>query len=365
MTNKEKLDFITWHLDSLNELSECTGYKLKYKTKIRNQKIKDTIPHYLYKYRTCTNQNLKTLERQNAYFSSPKTWNDSLDVTVRYDFEKDSKIFHENLNNFISICSLYIIKRFISPLEINKYENEIDEITSLYKKVIVNDEKLDNDTLISLLEPKMGASDAITLSNILFKSIQELSNINNRTDKTGIFNLNNLRNEYLFYSLSESYDIDSQWATYANNCSGFCVCYEMVPKNKQEENLILDLLPIYYAKKEKILITELFLKIIKCENFNERIQLQNKLSHKLYSSLYTKTKSWKPEKEWRFCILNKNHLDGIEVDFNFATKIYLGEKISPYWKKRLINIARKQNLEVYERKFDKTKSNIKYVKIEI
>ncbi len=365
MTNKEKLDFIIWYLDSLNELSYCSGYKLKYKTKIRNDKIKNTIPHYLYKYRACTNKNLRTLERQKAYFSSPKTWNDSLDTTVRYDLKKDAEIFYENFDNYISKILSTITNKFIPQSKIDKYKSEIDEITFLYNQVIKNNEKISYDKLVSILEPKMGSTKAMEISNILFQSIQELSMITNNTDGAGIFNLNNLRDEYLFYSLSESYDIDSQWAAYANNRSGFCICYEIIPKNEQEEELALNLLPIYYAKKEKFLITELFNKIIKCKNIDENIQLQNELAHELYSSLYTKVPSWKPEKEWRFCIFNKKNVDGIEIDFNFATKIYLGEKISSYWKKRLINIAKKLNLDVYERKIDKTKSNIHYIKIEI
>lgn len=70
------------------------------------------------------------------------------------------------------------------------------------------------------------------------------------------------------------------------------------------------------------------------------------------------------EQEWRFSIPLIN-TDSNLIDFNFAKSIYLGENIEESWKQQLIEIAKEQNLKVFQRKLNKTQSNWDHEEINI
>ncbi len=167
------------------------------------------------------------------------------------------------------------------------------------------------------------------------------------------------------FSLSETYTNNHQWAMYANNGKGFCIGYEIIPKNQREASLLPELLPIYYGEKKDLLLTKLFDECLEYAIRNKTLNdLINQESESLFVSFYTKNIEWIGEQEWRFSIPLIN-TDSNLIDFNFAKSIYLGENIEESWKKQLIEIAKEHNLKVFQRKLNKTKSNWDYEEINI
>lgn len=177
------------------------------------------------------------------------------------------------------------------------------------------------------------------------------------------FSFNDIRNKCIIYSLSKTYSNNHQWSIYADNGKGFCIGYEILPKNKKEASLLPELLSIYYGKRKELsisrMLNESLVYSIKLETLNDLINEESEL---LFVSLHTKTLEWIGEQEWRFNIPLESGKSNL-IDFDFATSIYLGENINDYWKNQLIDIAREQHLKVYQRKLNKTKSNWIYDEI--
>ena len=178
-----------------------------------------------------------------------------------------------------------------------------------------------------------------------------------------LMKFNDIREEMLMYSLSETYDNNHQWAMYADEGNGFCIGYHIRPKSYREASLIRNLLPIYYGQKDPLIITRYLDEILTYTMRAETIdELGKQESGKLYVSLYIKTIEWMGEQEWRFSI-PKHQAENNAVPFDFAESIYLGENIEDDWKDKLIEIAREQGLAVYKRKLDSTKSKWIYLRL--
>ena len=92
--------------------------------------------------------------------------------------------------------------------------------------------------------------------------------------------------------------------------------------------------------------------------------LVNQESESLYVALHTKTLQWIGEEEWRF-IIPIDQAKYNAIPFDFAKSIYLGENIEPEWKERLISIAKEQNLKIYQRQLNRTKSKWIYSEVSI
>lgn len=167
------------------------------------------------------------------------------------------------------------------------------------------------------------------------------------------------------YSVSETYTNNHQWAIYAADGTGFCIGYNIKPKNDRERSLIPNLLPIYYGEKTEMRLTRMLDEtleyVVRPEMLND---LVNQESEHLYVSLHTKDHEWNGEQEWRFCIPSFQSNTNL-IDFDFVESIYLGESISDEWKDKLIEIAKEQKLKVYQRKLDGTKSKWLYEEIKI
>ena len=86
------------------------------------------------------------------------------------------------------------------------------------------------------------------------------------------------------------------------------------------------------------------------------------LSTSLSISTWTKKDDYIAEKEWRIMLLKKNHNNNL-LDFNFAKAIYLGININQRNKTRLMNIAKEQGLEVYQREKKEIGYGKKYTRI--
>lgn len=91
------------------------------------------------------------------------------------------------------------------------------------------------------------------------------------------------------YSLSEKHDNNHQWAMYADDGRGFCIEYEIKPKNKDDLKLITSLLPICYGKKTPFLISKLISEWIETIMQNEDIDnLIYKQAELAFIQLYKK-----------------------------------------------------------------------------
>lgn len=369
MTNEEKLEFIKTNYKSARcwELLQGDDKKIFYEDWIKT--LLSIIPLKLYKYRTCNENNLKMLKNKTAWFSSPSTWNDPIDVTVSYDLEKDVQELEKNFDKYVFKFAFAFINKYIESFCNQKKFVTKEQVREVYYNAFEGEKDINIDRIVSYLEPVVGWKPA---RQIAVKTQEAFVMVGKSDFKDKIINefkqflgFNDIRTKVFMYSLSETYENNHQWAIYADGGKGFCIGYEIKPKNMEEASMITNLLPIYYGKKDEVLISKMLDETLEYIMREETLgDLVNQESESLYVALHTKTLQWIGEEEWRF-IIPIEQAETNAIPFDFAKSIYLGENIESEWKEKLIDIARNQNLKVYQRQLDITKSKWVYKEITI
>lgn len=358
MTNEEKLAFIkeNYLFSRKLELSVDKGKVIAEWEK----SILSSIPRNLYKYRVCNDNNLNALKNKKAWFSDPNTWNDPVDVTVLYNLEEDIKHLDEHFDDYVVKFAFSFINKYIESFCEQKKFVTAEEVKSVYYSVFKDDGEFKPEKMISYLEPVVGWKPA---RQITVKTQEALIQAMSPEFKERVLNdfkqflgFNEIKNEVLMYSLSETFENNHQWAMYADGGKGFCIGYKLKINNPVDESLVRNLLPIYYGEKRELKLFKMLDESLEYYIRHENLfDLLNQETENLYVSLYTKAPEWNGEQEWRFAIM-KFQLKSNLVDFDYADSLFLGENISDEWKLKLIEIAKNQNLKVYQRKLDKMKS---------
>ena len=362
MTNEEKLAFIRE-----NYLFARTFELVPDKEQIFKKwtiSIRNRIPQFLYKYRECNENNLNALKNKKAWFSNPNTWNDPIDVTVLYNLENDVKYLEEHFDDYILKFAFSFVNHYIESFCNQKKFVTADEVKNVYYAAFKGEQNFNPDRMIAFLRPIVGDKPA---RQITVKTQEAFLQVINPEFKERIINdfkrflgFNDIKNEVLMYSLSETYSNNHQWAMYADSGTGFCIGYKFVIKDKTDESLLHNLLPIYYGPKRELklfkMLDESLEYYIRKENL---FDLVNQETENLFVSLSTKTQEWAGEQEWRFSVI-KSQTNSNLINFDYAESLYLGENIENCWKTKLVEIAKEQRLKVYQRKLDKMKSNWLY-----
>lgn len=367
MTNEEKLAFI-----KENYLFARTFELVPNKKQIFEEwtaSIRNCIPQFLYKYRECNHNNLNTLKDRKAWFSNPNTWNDPIDVTVLYDLENDVKYLDEHFDDYVVKFAFSFINKYIESFCEQKKFATPDEIKSVYYSVFKGECEFKPEKMIAYLEPIVGWKPA---RQITVKTQEAFAQTFSPQFKEKILSgfkqflgFNEIKNEVLMYSLSESFENNHQWAMYADGGKGFCIGYKLKIRDPIDESLLHNLLPIYYGKKTELKLFKMLDESLEyCVRHENLLDLVNQETENLYVSLHTKAPEWNGEQEWRFALI-KSQLKSNLIDFDYADSLFLGENITNEWKAKLIEIAKEQHLKVYQRKLDRMKSKWIYKPLEI
>lgn len=367
MTNEEKLNFIKANYKSARcwELLPSDEKEVFYDEWIKT--IIKIIPINLYKYRRCNDDNLSALRNKKAWFSNPSTWNDPIDVTVQYNLEKDINRLDETFDDYVLKFAFMFINQYIDSFCEQKKFVTADKVKEVYYSTFKVKEVFNPNRMIAFLTPVVGDK---TARQITVKTQDALNQVLSPEFKKKIIDgfskvlgFNDIKNKCIMFSLSETYSNNHQWAIYADEGKGFCIGYEIIPKNKREASLLPELLPIYYGERKVLLLTRMLDECLEYSIIPETLNdLVNQETESLYISLHTKSLEWNGEQEWR-CNIPIDKVDSNLIDFDFAKTLYLGENIGADWKEKLIEIAKEQNLKVYQRKLNKMESNWIYEEI--
>ena len=325
-------------------------------------------PKRLFKYRACDLRNFNTLRDKKAWFSSPSTWNDGIDVTVKYDLESDFRYIEEHYDEYVSEIALAMLHNLFRNNW--HYSVVIDGklVFSLDKSIFKTESgELDLQRIRGNLIGLVGHTRAGELMNVLHQALEKAKSEEFKAKYLSglkqFASLNEIRNTVLMYSMSETPKNDNQWAHYADEGRGFCIGYRMIPKTELDKDLFRELVPIHYGPKRKISIARLIRDsayVAAGELTADDVALKE--AKGIFVSTYTKKKQWAGEQEWRTSIKSQGS-EGKLVPFDFAESLYLGDKISEANKKDLLIIAKELNLSIYQRSLDLTQSKWNYKKI--
>lgn len=330
--------------------------------KISNWIIKN-IPEKLYRYRSCAEYNIKSLENDEIWGSSLINLNDSFEGLLNLDLTRIE-------NDVKELFSEEGIKNCLENLEKNGYSDRYGNMLSLEVKKEFEENLMKNiknkDKTIKMAKEiyELNKKEYIAYLNNLIGRIIE-----------GIYrNFNIYRNIRKIACFSTDYKSMLMWGHYADGHKGFVAEYnmkEIIKKCKFECNveqlkncskLGLDflLVPVIYRENSydgtDYLLQNIVYHILQNAYSSEKVSYFD--HDKLFALrlILNKSKDWEYEKEWRLVANIKSEIElGVPECILKCRpkKVLLGAKMKIEDKKRIINICKEKNIE-----YDEMQNNI-------
>ena len=175
-----------------------------------------------------------------------------------------------------------------------------------------------------------------------------------------------MREKALVYCMTECYDNHTLWENYAKNYTGFCIEYcfgDFSNRDFQDYKNLVYLFPMTYIKKKPYFnMVRLFDGAIREFVYKDDSWKRDpELDADLNMQLFYKTADYAYEREWRFSIdansANKQY-------FPFVSAIYVGKDIKPRNLARLVKIADKLEVPIYQQTVNKSMNGYDYVLVE-
>ena len=358
-------------------LSLCKyGDSIKTDKELANTVIRERlgfIPHKkLYKFRTCSERNFKTLEENCIWMSPASSFPDQFDSTINVDFRRNRKEIEEWLyTNYPVLCfdfakTLYEQRGLTIPYShqdfleyvntcLDDNGNPIAEREEQFLREHANPKELAQmDTILQQVKTLRDRFAAIE-DRVCDDLIQIIDQMRTRTRET-----------MLTYCMTEHFDNHVFWENYAKNYSGFCIEYDFSKFDKlsfPEYKNLLFLLPMIYRKKKPYFNMVPFMDgaIREFISKDASWQADPELNAELNLQLYYKNKEYEFEHEWRFSIKNENNCRQF---FPFVGAVYAGKDITQENLKRLIEIARMLNVTLYKQAINRAKNGFDYIPVE-
>lgn len=269
------------------------------------------VPPVLYKYRYFDKQNYQfsILESSQLWFSSAKDFNDPFDSILEFDFSDDPK---------------GVIRRCVEFFINNKF-------------------------------PTSSSSQRRTLIGQMLKGIKNFQNPRNWLYEN---NVPLAYNMYGICSLTSERDNLLMWAHYSDYHKGYCVglnskvLLEVRKIYEHDPTGFIDLMPMNYQDEmPRINFFQSYLS----DHFREDVITLESI----------KSNHWKYEKEWRLTYWQHINQSKVFPD-NLINSIYLGFRISPENKNKIISMLAKRQIkaEVYETIPSKTKFELIFKRIQ-
>lgn len=368
MNNKEKRQFIIdahrlymefRPYDGCSSIEEMKNKEDEFWTKYSSL-FYHLLPKSLFKYRKPTEDAIANLENDTAWFSHPSDFDDTVDSVINNDIESELKEFEEHPELVTIKLAAAFINALMKPYGAKVDQKQIEEALPLFN----SDGTFNEDDTRLYLEEKMPGCPVDECIGRLKENTSKVINDKVLDSAKGFLtyylDLNSrTRSETFTFSLAEEGDNQAMWGLYADESKGFCIEYSFPKEDFLGQRMLLNLFPIYYGEKPLIKFFDVLIKGLYAQNNINGISYED--YQDWFLSAYTKDKTYEWQKEWR--ITFDNRMGGNLQHFPFAKSIILGERMTEENKKRLIEIAKKKGLSVYQRVINKTGSQVVLTKL--
>ena len=153
------------------------------------------------------------------------------------------------------------------------------------------------------------------------------------------------------------------WSHYANKHFGFCLEYDfthtMLKNYPDLDTVKIMLLPVIYSEKRPLLSQALTDPAL-LDSYLKGETVPNSLTEDIMYGLLFKSADWSYEKEWR--IIGINMKESV-MKLPSARKLFLGANMEEPIKERLLAIARKKHIPVYQMYLSPDKYRFEYVEV--
>ncbi len=164
--------------------------------------------------------------------------------------------------------------------------------------------------------------------------------------------------------LSERMDSPLMWSHYANKHYGFCLEYDfthtMIKRYPDLNMAKIMLLPVIYSEDRPLLSKALTDPKVMLQYMKTK-KMPNEFTESMIYGLLFKSLDWSYEREWRIIGIN---MEKPVMKLPVARKLFLGVNIEEPIKTRLIEIARKKHIPVYQMMLCSDKYKFEYYKVE-
>lgn len=289
-----KLCFESITLDDIS-----AGMELKFKH----------IPSKLYRYRPFNEFSLDEISKKYVRLVSAKKFNDLLDTRGRID------IYNQFLKNSLGMKTNFEnhLKEHFDSKEVQAMLGTDDWLEEILNGV---SKKVAKESSLSEMECK---------ANLIYIINQETNELNDAFGSLGHYTTR-------CSCFTERNDNLAMWYHYANQYSGICIEYDMSQFDILNSRSRF-MYPVIYAET--------------LPDINEQIKNFETQHVNLYTwvALHKKME-WNYEDEWRL-VFNGIYKEDTNLYFPAISAIYLGNKIKDKNKKRIINLVRNENINIY------------------
>lgn len=163
--------------------------------------------------------------------------------------------------------------------------------------------------------------------------------------------------------LSERMDSPLMWSHYANKHYGFCLEYDFTHTMVRYPDLNLAkimLLPVIYSE-QRPLLTKAITSPKFLVQYMKTKKLPNEIIESIVYGMLFKSIDWAYEREWRIIGLN---METPFMKLPPARKLFLGANIEDSAKERLVAIAKKKHIPVFQMYLAPDKYKFEYHKVE-
>lgn len=330
-------------------------------------------PNILYKYRSFDSDgnNLAALLNNLIYFSGPNdNWNDPIDFSISYDLEGDMKgadsqfqifqarfaarVVYKSLESFGPMFDGLTEKRlYRMALKSIGPSGDIDNGILLNELINFFGNHISENEIALLKSMKVGESGSVFKEGT-FQSLKNMFSFND-----------DMKRSSRFYCMSETPTNPIQWANYADGGKGFCIGYRMDYEDMAKRDFVPGLFPIYYGSRKAIHFDRIVESVLEQLTKSPKSKETNsKLVGDMFASCFTKEKAWQDEEEWRLFVDVSKYKDNLQP-FPYATEVYLGQNVSKENKDKLIDVAKKNGMRVFQRKVNVTHSKFIFEEVKI
>lgn len=337
-----------------------------------SERLKYVPKKKLYKYRTCTNNNFKTLADNSIWMAPASNFLDPFDCTINIDPKRNAKEADRWVAERYPTYSYSLARGLCEergiPMPFTKEDIAQYISTCMDDEGNVNEEKecefILSHTVSEEIEETVKSLVTLKYVRERFMEVEDsmISQLSEAIELMRTYN----RNTQLIYCMAEHYDISSLWENYGSTYSGFCIEYDFTRFYEHRfddyKNLVY-LFPMTYRVKKPSFNMIPFWEGVFREVFLRDSSWQNNtdINVDLNMQLYYKKKSYDYEREWRFAIRNR---DNNKQYFPFVSALYAGKDMKPRNLARLRNIAKKLGVPVYQQVPNKANNGFDYILIE-
>lgn len=327
----------------------------------------ETIPKKLYRFRACTENDFNAIENDYIWLSLASEFEDVKDSTIKYNFKSQKdEIFDIYCDWYPYILKTELKKKF-PKMDLSRY-NISRELIDEYLDNAVNKNGTYNKKKMKqyMLSNGMKTSDFTIIDRTIEQHLTQDNIEKMANDLLNTFNekMLELKDSFLVTCFTQTFKNDNLWQTYAKKYTGFCIEYDLSKAEfEMHANLLFQITPMLYGRKKPVDFVELF-RIAKMEYCKEDYDksLAENMDVQFNLQARTKSKTYDHEKEWRL-YLKKDAIKTRKYPFPFIKRIILGKDINKRNKVRLINLAKKNNFEIYQQKYNILASSFLYHKI--